>query len=205
MNRTTRLTRLGLAATLLLAAAPAFAADWWVRGGATHVNPKSGNGTLAGTLALDVDSNAQLGLSFGRYLNDNWAVDVLAATPFSHTASLNGTEAVDFKHLPPTVSLQYYFGDRNAAIRPFVGAGFNFTWVYDEESRGPVAGADVDLDNSWGLAAQAGLLWNFSDTWHATADVRWIDIDADATLNGADIGTATVDPMVISVMVGTTF
>ena len=201
----TRFNRLTLASALLLAASPAFASDWWVRGGATHVNPKSDNGTLAGTLATDVDSNAQLGLSVGRYLNDNWAIDVLAATPFSHTASLNGAEAVDFKHLPPTVSLQYYFGDRNAAFRPFVGAGVNFTWVYDEETRGPVRGADVELDNSWGLAAQAGLLWNFSDTWHATADVRWIDIDSDATLNGANIGTATVDPLVVSVMIGTTF
>lgn len=202
MNRSSRLL---LASALLVASAPAFAQDWWARGGVTHVNPKSDNGTLAGTLALEVDSNAQLGLSFGRYLDDNWAVEVLAATPFSHTASLNGAEAVDFKHLPPTVSVQYYFGDRNAAWRPFVGAGINYTWVYDEESRGPVAGADVDLDNSWGLAAQAGLLWNFSDTWHATFDARWIDIDADASLNGADIGTATVDPLVLSVMVGTTF
>ena len=201
----TRFTRATLATALLLATAPAFAADWWVRGGATNVNPQSGNGTLAGTLAVDVDANTQLGLSVGRYLNDNWAIDVLAATPFSHTASLNGADAVDFKHLPPTVSLQYYFGDRNATWRPYVGAGVNFTWVYDEQERGPVAGTRVELDNSWGLAAQAGLLWNFSDNWHATADVRWIDIDADARLNGAAIGTANVDPLVVSVMFGTTF
>ena len=203
MTRTARTT---LAAALLLASAPAFASDWWVRGGATNVNPDSDNGQIAGgTLTVDIDDNTQLGLSIGRYLNDNWALEVLAATPFDHTASLNGAEAVDFKHLPPTVSLQYYFGDRSAAFRPFIGAGVNFTWVYDEESRGPVAGNDVDLENSWGLAAQAGLLWNFSDTWHATADVRWIDIDSDVLLNGAEIGTATVDPLVVSVMIGTTF
>lgn len=195
-----------LAAALLLASAPAFAGDWWARGGVTHINPASGNGTLAGgALAVDIDSNAQLGLSVGRFLTDQWAIDVLAATPFKHSASLNGARAVDFKHLPPTVSLQYYFGDRNAAVRPFVGAGVNFTWVYDEQERGPVAGTRVDLDNSWGLAAQAGLLWNFSDNWHATADVRWIDIDSEARLNGAVIGTANVDPTILSVMIGTTF
>lgn len=202
MNRS---SRLALASALLLASAPVFAADWWARGGITHVNPTSDNGRLAGTLALDIDSNAQLGLSFGRHLTDQWAVELLAATPFSHTASLNGAEAVDFEHLPPTVSVQYYFGERDAAWRPFVGAGVNFTWVYDEESRGPVAGTDIDLENSWGLAAQVGLLWNVSDTWHATLDARWVDIEADASLNGADIGTATVDPLVLSVMIGTTF
>lgn len=197
--------RLALAAALAVAATSAHADDWFFRAGATNVNPKSNNGTLAGTLRTTIDDNTQLGLTVGRYLDDHWAIEVLAATPFSHTASLNGARAVDFKHLPPTVSLQYYFGSRESAVRAFFGAGVNYTIVYDEQERGPVAGANVSLDNSWGLAAQAGLLWNVSDTWHATADVRWIDIDADARLNGASIGTATVDPLVVSVMLGTTF
>lgn len=204
MTRNARRTTL-LAAALALAGSPAFASDWFFRGGATHVSPDSDNGVLAGTLALDIDSNTQLGLTVGRYFDDHWAIEVLAATPFSHTARLNGARAVDFKHLPPTVSAQYYFGAADATVRPFIGAGLNFTWVYDEQERGPVAGTRVELDNSWGLAAQAGLLWNVSDAWHATADIRWIDIDADATLNGASIGTATVDPLVFSVMFGTTF
>lgn len=195
-----------LAAALALAASSAHASDdWFFRVGATNVSPTSGNGTLADTLAVDIDSQTTLGLTVGRYFNDNWALEVLAAAPFSHTASLNGDESVDFKHLPPTLSLQYYFGARDATVRPFVGAGVNFTWIYDEAERGPVAGTRVDLENSWGLAAQAGLLWNFSDAWHATADVRWIDIDSDARLNGADIGTATVDPIVASIMIGTSF
>ncbi len=200
-----RPARFALVSALLLASAPAFADGWWARGGITHVNPTSDNGILARTLAVDIDSNAQVGISVGRHLTDQWALEVLAATPFSHTASLNGAEAVEFKHLPPTVSLQYYFGASDATFRPFVGAGVNFTWVFDEQERGPVAGTRVSLDNSWGLAAQAGLLWNFSEAWHATADVRWIDIESDARLNGADIGTATVDPLVMSVMFGTTF
>lgn len=197
---------LPLLTALALAAGSAQAADdWFFRAGATHVNPDSGNGTLAGTLAVDIDSQWGLGLTVGRYLDEHWALEVLAATPFRHTARLNGAESVDFKHLPPTVSVQYYFGDRGAALRPYLGAGVNWTWVYDEQERGPVAGTRVDLDNSWGLAAQAGLLWNLRENWHATADVRWIDIDAEARLNGAGIGTVKVDPMVISVMVGTRF
>lgn len=205
MTRNARRNPILAAVVLALASSPVFASDWFFRGGATHVSPDSDNGVLAGTLALDIDSNTQLGLSVGRFLTDQWAVEVLAATPFKHTARLNGVRAVDFKHLPPTVSAQYYFGSRDAAVRPFIGAGVNFTWVFDEQERGPVAGTRVELDNSWGLAAQAGLLWNVSETWHATADVRWIDIESDATLNGASIGTATVDPLVFSVMFGTSF
>ncbi|GIX37072.1 MAG: membrane protein [Silanimonas sp.] len=201
-----RFTPTLLASALLLASAPAFAGDWWIRGGATHVDPKSDNGRLAaGALQVDIDSNTQLGLSLGRFLTDQWAIDVLAATPFSHTAKLNGAESVRFKHLPPTVSLQYYFGGRDAAVRPFLGAGVNFTWVYDEQERGPVTGARVELENSWGAAAQAGLLFRLSDTWHATADLRWIDIDSKTRLDGTRIGTVKVDPLVFSLMVGTRF
>lgn len=206
MNRFHLAPMAALAAALALAAGSAHASDdWFLRAGATNVNPTSGNGTLASTLALDIDSETTLGFTVGRYLTDNVALEVLAAAPFSHTATLNGARSVDFKHLPPTVSLQYYFGGRDAAVRPFVGAGLNYTLVFDEQERGPVAGTRVDLDNSWGLAAQAGLLWNVSDNWHATADVRWIDIDADARLNGASIGTANVDPLVVSLMLGTSF
>lgn len=199
------LSRTALATALALAATSVQASDdWFFRVGATHVNPDSDNGTLAGTLRTTVDSNTQIGLTIGRYLDDHWAIEVLAATPFRHTASLNGAEAVDLKHLPPTVSLQYYFGAADAAFRPFVGAGLNHTIAFDIEEHGPVAGARIDLDNSWGLAAQAGLLFKTGD-WDVVADLRWIDIGLDAQLNGADIGTVDVDPLVFSVMVGTRF
>lgn len=199
------LSRTAIAAALALAATSAHASgDWFFRVGATNVNPQSDNGTLAGTLRTTVDSNTQLGLTIGRHLDDNWAIEVLAATPFRHTASLNGAAAVDLKHLPPTVSLQYYFGSANAAFRPFFGAGVNYTLAFDIKERGPVAGARVDLDNSWGLAAQAGVLFK-AGSWDVVADVRWIDIELDARLNGANIGTVKVDPLVVGVMVGTRF
>ncbi len=46
-----------------IAAQPAFAADWFVRGGATMVDPKSDNGRLAGYDA-SIGDNTQLGTDF---------------------------------------------------------------------------------------------------------------------------------------------
>lgn len=200
------MTRTALATALLLGSSAALAADdWFVRAGATMVNPDSDNGVLAGTLNASVDDNTQIGLTVGRHLDANWAIEVLAATPFSHTVELNGAEAVNLRHLPPTVSLQYYFGSADAAFRPFVGAGLNYTLFYDVEEIGPVRGTRIELENSWGLAAQAGVVIKASDTWDIVADMRWIDIDTDVSLNGADIGTVTVDPLVFSVMLGRRF
>jgi len=184
---------------------PAFAGDWFIRAGATHVDPKSNNGTLAGgALAAKIDSQTGLGLVIGRQINENLSLELLAATPFKHTVSLNGAKAVDFKHLPPTLSLVYGFAP-NSTVNPFVGAGLNYTWTFGEREFGPVAGTEVKLGNSWGLAAQAGLAFKVSDSWDLVLDARWIDINADVRVNGAKVGKATVDPLVIGLHFGRRF
>lgn len=195
------------AVALSLAALPAQANDWFVRVGAVTVSPKSDNGALAGgALSADIDNDTQLGLILGRHLSPNLAIELLAATPFSHTARLNGADAVDFKHLPPTLSLQWYFAPESK-VNPFVGAGLNYTFVYDEEpvAAGPVAGTRIGIDNSFGLAAQAGLQVKLNDRWDLVLDARYIDIDADVKVNGAKVGSVNVDPMVYGLTFGYRF
>ena len=73
-------------AVLLLSgvmAQPVLAQEWFVRGGATLVDPTGDNGVLAGYDA-NISSNTQLGLTFGYHFSPNLAIEVLAATPFSH-------------------------------------------------------------------------------------------------------------------------
>jgi len=177
-------------------AAPACAQDWFLRIGAAHVAPDSDNGRLAGgALAADIDSNTQLGLILGRQLSPHLALELLAATPFSHTARLNGAEAVDFKHLPPTLSLQWYFNPQGR-VNPFVGAGVNYTFVYDEKARGPLTGTHVSIKNSAGLALQAGVAFRISPRWDLVLDARQLDLDADVEVDGAAVGTVHVDPRV---------
>jgi len=203
--KTPILAALALATATLLPMQANAQDDWFVRVGPVTVNPKSGNGTLAGgALAVDIDSNTQLGLAFGRYLSPNLAVELLAATPFHHTVALNGADAVDFKHLPPTLSLQYYFAP-DAGFNPFVGAGLNYTLTFSEDSYGPVAGNEVTIGNSWGLAAQVGAVIKIGETMDLVVDARWADIDADVQLNGAEIGTANVDPLVYGLTLGFRF
>ena len=54
---------------------------------------------------------------------------------------LNGVNAGSTKHLPPTVSLQYHFRG-NERVKPFIGAGLNYTIFFEEETRGPLAGTE---------------------------------------------------------------
>lgn len=180
-------------------AAPAFAQDagqWTFSVGAHQVNPKSDNGSLAGnTLDVEVGSNVRPTVTAEYFVRDNLGIEVLAALPFQHDIDIKGLGKVgSTKHLPPVVSLQYHFGKGN--VKPFVGAGINYTYFFSESTSGALAGNKLSLDNSWGLAAHAGIDFKVGDKGAIRVDARWIDIDTDVSLNGADLGTANIDPLV---------
>ena len=195
---TRSLLALALAAGL---ATPAFAAEpgsWTVSLGAHVVDPSSGNGSLAGgTLEADVGSDWRPTVTAEYFFTPNLGLEVLASLPFEHEVSLNGVKSGSTKHLPPTFTLQYHFdGD---TVSPFIGAGVNYTLFFDQETTGPLAGTDLDLSNSWGLAAHAGLDFRLGDKGTLRVDVRWIDIDTDVSVDGTDVGTVNIDPLVYGV------
>lgn len=177
------------------------AGDWEVRTGPYVVAPKSGNHPV-----VNVDDGVALGLAFSWFWTDNVAIEILAATPFSHDINLNadGTQVGETRHLPPTVSVQYWF-PTNSAFKPYVGAGINYTLFFDEETRGALEGVDLSLDGSFGLAAQLGADFELNDKWTIGANVRWIDIDTEAELDGTSIGDVEIDPIVYGVTLGYRF
>lgn len=187
------------AAAALFTATPALAqqaGDWTFGLGAHVVSPKSGNGSLAGgALDVDVGDNWRPTFTGEYFFRDNWGVEVLASLPFQHDIELNGVKAGSTKHLPPTVSLQYHFAG-SEKVKPFIGAGVNYTLFFSQGSTGPLAGADLDLDNSWGLALHGGLDFAVGTNKFFRLDARWIDIDTDVKVNGASVGTVNIDPMV---------
>ena len=192
-----------------LSAAPAVraheAGDLILRVGAHTVDPKSDNGSLAGgALAVDVGSSTRPTFAVEWMLTDNLGLDVLASLPFRHDIDLNGAHAGSTKHLPPTVSLQWHFNPRGT-VQPYLGAGINYTLFSGERSAGPIAGTDLDLDASWGLAAHAGIDFRLGERWLLGIDARWIDIDTDVRVDGADVGTVNIDPMVFGVYAGYRF
>jgi len=180
-------------------AAPAFAQDagqWTFSVGAHQVNPKSDNGSLAGnTLDVEVGSNVRPTVTAEYFVRDNLGIEVLAALPFQHDVDIKGLGTVgSVKHLPPVVSLQYHFGD--GKVKPFIGAGLNYTYIFSESTTGALRGSKLRLDNSWGLAAHAGVDFKVSYNGSIRVDARWIDIDSDVKLNGANLGTVNIDPLV---------
>ncbi len=187
---------LALAATSTSAFAQA-RGDWTVGIGVHRVDPASNNGSLAnGALKLDVGSDAKPSVTAEYFLRDNLGLEVLAALPFKHDIAVEGAGRVgSAKHLPPTVSLQYHFNGKGK-VSPFVGAGLNYTTFFSEDTRGALEGLRLKLEDSWGLAAHAGLDFAVGERGAVRVDVRWIDIDSKVEVEGDELGTAHIDPLV---------
>jgi outer membrane protein len=183
---------LGTLATPALAQS---AGDWTFGVGVHQVNPKSDNGSLAGnTLDVEVGNDIKPTITAEYFIRDNLGIEVLASWPFEHDIAIAGLGTVgSTKQLPPTVSLQYHFDA--GKVRPFVGAGVNYTLFFSEDATGALDGSRLSLDDSWGLAAHAGLDFAIGERGALRVDVRWMDIDTDVELDGADIGTVQIDPL----------
>lgn len=208
------------------------AGDILVRAGAITVNPKADSGSVKvdrGPVAganlggkATMSSDTQLGLNFAYMLTNNIGIELLAATPFEHDVKLKNTALAPangklgtLKHLPPTLSVVYYPLDSKSVFQPYVGAGINYTWIYDEHvgSRASAAGFDnFRAKNSWGLAWQVGADYMLTDKLMLNAQVRYIDINTTAYVDNNSVAPGTrakvnvdVDPMVYMVGLGYKF
>ncbi|AKN25716.1 outer membrane beta-barrel protein [Stutzerimonas stutzeri] len=229
--RKTLFTASALALALAAPFAQAFeAGDIIVRAGAVTVDPhestssvKVDRGALAGADLggkASLDSDTQLGLNFAYMLTDNVGIELLAATPFQHNVSISGTaggiadgKLGDLKHLPPTLSLVYYPLDNKSAFQPYVGAGINYTWFFDESVGSAASAGGFDnfrVKNSWGWAAQVGMDYMLTDNVMLNAQLRYIDIDTEAYVDNTILGVRAkvdvdVDPFVYMVGLGYKF
>ncbi|ENJ2049397.1 outer membrane protein OmpW [Vibrio parahaemolyticus] len=162
--------------------------DFVLRVGAASVVPNDSSDKILGSQEeLKVDSNTQLGLTFGYMFTDNISLELLAATPFSHDIStdlLGLGDIADTKHLPPTLMVQYYFGEPQSKFRPYIGAGLNYTIFFDEGFNNKaknVGLTDLKLDDSFGLAANVGVDYMINDQWFLNASAWYANIETEAT------------------------
>ncbi len=210
-NHASRVTRLVLIAAMAgmtsLAAVPAVAdghrtdslnygaGQFWTRAGIAKVSPKSDNGSIDAIGAdVDVGDDSAFAFTLGYRFTDTLGIELLAAQDFDHDISLNGEKAGSVDHLPPTLTLQYYpLGGRDSRIQPYIGAGINYTHFSDETLDD---GTSLEMDDSWGGAAQIGADLVINDHWAANVAVWYLDIDSDVTVAGSIHDKVEIDPIV---------
>lgn len=116
--------------------------------GVSSVNPKGGNGTLAGARA-SIDDDASTTASFAYGFDENWSAELWTGLGrFNHTVSLAGLGDVGkVSHRPTSLSVNYHFlpGSR---FRPFVGLGYTRVSLSGERAIGAIAGSDLSAGGS---------------------------------------------------------
>lgn len=177
---------------------------WQVRVRAVHINPADKSAANAAVPlaanAITVSNKTIPEVDISYFITPNIAAELILTVPQKHRVYLNGADIGSFKHLPPTLTLQYHFSPQSQ-WSPYVGAGVNYTRISSVNLPG---GLNLER-NSVGLALQAGVDYKLDKNWSLNLDVKKVQIRADVTAAGAAISKVKVDPLLVGVGIGYRF
>lgn len=207
-------TRVAVAAlgTLLLAAAPVAAQQsegkFLVRVRALSLTPADKSDAIPSlsvpTDAITVSTKIFPEIDISYFFTKNLAAELVLTYPQEHDVELSGAKIGTFKHLPPSLLLQYHFLP-DARFRPYVGAGANLTLISDVNLRVPNVGA-LDLeDSSIGVVGQIGADLKVGPRHFLNLDVKKVTIGSDVLAGGNAVSAVKVDPFLVSLGFGIRF
>jgi outer membrane protein len=137
-----------------------------------------------------------------RLLTPNIGVELVLGVPPKITAQATGSvaflgEVLSARNVAPTLLFNWHFGQSGDTWRPYVGLGLNYTKFTDVQTP---YGWDVELSDSWGAAAQAGIDYAIDKRWSVFASVAVLKVKSDLVATGATVLQTTIDfrPIVYS-------
>ena len=195
-----------LASLSLAAGSNAMAEEspWLVRVRAVHLDTADKSDPVGGVGASDrltVSSKTIPDFDISYFFTPNLAAELLLTYPQKHDVALDGKNIGTFKHLPPTLLMQYHFV-LNSPFKPYLGAGVNYTTMSKVDLLGGKGGLEHD---SFGLALQAGVDYAIDKKWSLNFDMKKVQIRSDVFISGAKVSRVKVDPLLVGVGVGYRF
>lgn len=208
---------LALCAGAALASSAAMAAqgDILARFRVINVNPDVKTTGILSVLSGDVQDDTIPELDFTYMITNNIGAELILGTS-RHTVTANRTalgggngSIGKVSVLPPTLTLQYHFNPEGS-VRPYVGAGLNYTRFYRAGGLSTEVGGVSIKKNSFGPALQVGMDVAVTKNVFLNVDLKKIWIDTKATgnsgaINGVSLGKLEINPLVFGVGVGMKF
>jgi outer membrane protein len=202
------ISSLALAAALALSAFGAQAQDNVVKVGVTRytthskTNGVSGIGVPPGADAETGDATTVI-FVYERLFTPQVGLEFVLGIPPTIKAKATGSVAflgdnvLSAKNLAPTLFLNYHFFAPGDTLRPYIGAGINYTKFTNVKSS---LASDVKLGDSTGLALQAGINYAITKDLGLFASVAKLDVKSKLVASGASVLTTTIDfrPIVYS-------
>ncbi|AJF00979.1 membrane protein [Pandoraea apista] len=180
-----------------------YAGDILARVRAIGIMPDShASGSVLPTLGVTVNNAIVPELDFTYMILDNVGVElILGMSRHQLTSNLGQLGGVNV--LPPTLLLQYHF-NHAGKVRPYVGAGINYTRFWNSNLN--AGGTPISIKNhSFGPALQAGVDIQMTKNLFFNIDIKKIWMKTDTSLAGTDLGTLHIDPLIVGVGVGLKF
>lgn len=179
--------------------APAKEGPWMVRARAVHLDSANGDST---GLGLSVNNKTIPEVDISYFFNKNVAAELILTVPQKHHvySTALGGDIGTLRHLPPTLTLQYHFD--LGSVKPYVGAGINYTHFSSIHLAGGAATVDK---TSWGGALQVGMDIPVGKNMYLNLDVKKVYIDTDVSVGGAKVGNFKVNPLLVGVGLGWRF
>ncbi len=199
---------LGTALVALSLSAPALAlddfkaGDWMLRARALGAIPHEGSTLTGATGRIKVDDSLVPELDISYFFTPNISVELIAAVTPHNVETTGGVDAGDSWLLPPTLTLQYHFNQLES-VKPYVGAGVNYTAFLNADAGALNA---VKYSDSFGGALQAGVDVPIKDNWYFNVDVKKVFINTTAKFSPSGVrADVDIDPWLIGVGIGYRF
>ena len=167
---------------------------WQIRLRSVHLDSVNKDTT---PLGLSIDNKSFATIDFSYFFNKNLAAELSLTSDQKQRVYANGTDIGSFKHLPPTLLLQYHFTDFDG-FKPYVGGGIAYSH-FSSVSLPP--GVTLDSHN-WGTAFQVGVDFPIDKNWSINLDVKKAYIRTDVYADGSSLGRLRVDPLLYGVGIG---
>ena len=213
MTSTINPIAVALAATVISAAGNAAAQDNVVKLGLTEytthsrTNGVTGIGVPAGADATSGNATTVI-LVYERMATENIGVELVLGIPprvradAAGTVAFLGSDILSAKNLGPTLLVNYHFGQPGDALRPYVGAGVNYTKFIGIRSR---LAPDVQMSSSTGWAAQAGVDYALNNEWSVFASVAVLRVKSNVVASGSTVLQTSIDFRPIVYTFGTAY
>lgn len=197
---------LGLAtitALPLAAQADTTSEPWLVRVRAIELLSRNKDST---GLNLTINDRVIPELDISYFFTENIATELVLTYPQRQRVRASGDRIGSFKHLPPTLMLQYHCTSMGA-FKPYVGVGLNYTHLSSVRfSPAVVTALRPELSRaSFGAAFQIGVDYKITPDTYLNLDVKRLNLSADVRSFGTKVGEFKVDPVLIGLGIGYRF
>jgi outer membrane protein len=154
------------------------------------------NGQTESVKALDIKAENQFipELDVSYFFTKNIAAELVLTWPQQVNINMGGANAGKISALPPSLLMQYHFTDLGA-LKPYVGAGVNYT-TFGNRQNFPALGNAYQVDqSSVGFVGQVGADYMLDKNWGLNVDLKYATMSTNVSaVGGASIGKLTLNP-----------